>query len=135
MPKDFDEALEPLLAKDSRYPREAYHFVREALDFTQQAVEKANHGKPRHISGQELLVGIRDFALCQFGPMSCCVLEDWGIKSCEDFGEIVFNLVEQHILSKTEEDSRNDFKGGYDFEEAFRRPFEPALKGNRDCHK
>ena len=135
MPKDFDQALEPLLARDSRYPREAYHFVREALDYTQDFVTKANGGRKRDIKGQELLVGIRDFALRQFGPMACCVLDDWGIKTCEDFGEIVFNLVEQQILSKTEDDSRNDFKGGYDFEEAFRRPFEPALKGKQDCHK
>ena len=116
MPQDFDTALETVLAKDPRFPREAYHFVREALDHTQRAV----------------LTGIRDVALEQFGPMACCVLEDWGVKRCEDFGDLVFNLVEHEILSKTEQDSRDDFKGGYDFTEAFRRPFIPAQKDRPD---
>lgn len=132
MPQDFDNALEPVLVKDPRFPREAYHFVREALDHTQRAVLKANSGQPRHVSGQELLAGIRDFALEQFGPMACCVLEDWGVKRCEDFGDLVFNLVEHEILSKTEQDSRDDFKGGYDFTEAFRRPFIPEQKDRPD---
>lgn len=133
MPKDFDEALEPVLLKDSRYPREAYHFVREALEHTQQAANRANGGTIRHISGQELLLGIREFALRQFGPMVSCVLDDWGVQRCEDFGEIVFNLIEQKILSKNEQDSREDFKGGYDFTEAFRRPFEPAARDGSGC--
>jgi uncharacterized repeat protein (TIGR04138 family) len=133
MPKDFDEALEAVLQRDPRYPREAYHFVREALEHAQQAANRASGGETRHISGQELLAGIREFALRQFGPMACCVLDDWGVKRCEDFGEIVFNLIDQRILSKTEQDSRDDFKGGYDFTEAFRRPFEPTLKSNRGC--
>ena len=130
MAQDFDDALAPVLANDPRFPREAYHFVREALDHTQRAVLKANHGQTRHVSGQELLAGIRDFALAQFGPMTCCVLDDWGVKRCEDFGDLVFNLVEHQILSKTEQDSRDDFKGGYDFAEAFRRPFIPDHKPN-----
>ena len=117
---------EELTGKDTRYTRDAYCFVREALDFTQDHVKKQNLGKPRHVSGQELLDGIRLYALQQFGPMTRTVLEEWGIRSCEDFGEIVFNMVEHKILSKTENDSREDFKGGYDFREAFEKPFVPS---------
>lgn len=125
---DFDTALEPVLARDPRYARGAYHFVRDALDFTRDSLDGAAVAavKPRkghHITGQELLDGARRLALHQFGPMTYCVLEDWGLRSCEDIGEIVFNLIEAEILSKTDEDSRDDFKGGYSFEEAFRRPF------------
>lgn len=125
---DFDTALEPVLAKDPRYARAAYHFVRDALDHTQDMLRQRGQTFPRaevghHVSAQELLDGLRDFALQQFGPMAHCVLDDWGVRRCEDFGEIVFNLVEQRILAKTEKDNREDFKGGYDFEEAFRRPF------------
>jgi len=53
------------------------------------------------------------------------VLNEWGVHRCEDFGEIVFNMVEHDLLAKTSEDSRENFKGGYDFEEAFRKPFLP----------
>jgi uncharacterized repeat protein (TIGR04138 family) len=122
----FDDALESVLRKDPRYRREAYVFLREALDYTQKVVTKNGREAVRHISGQELLGGIRAYALEQFGPMTLAVLHDWGLRACEDFGELVFNLVDAHVLSKTESDSRADFKGGYDFEEAFRKPFQPA---------
>lgn len=125
---DFDSALDPLLARDARYARGAYHFVRDALDFTRdtlqnEAVAAVQPRKGQHVSGQELLDGVRRLALNQFGPMTFCVLEEWGIRRCEDVGEIVFNMIDAQILSKTDEDRREDFQGGYDFEEAFRRPF------------
>lgn len=124
----FEEALPQILEKDPRYQRDAYLFVREALDFTQKNVAKDAKGQMRHITGQELLGGIRDFALQQFGPMAMLVLEEWGIHNCADFGEIVFNMVEGNLLAKTETDSREDFKNGYDFFEAFRKPFLPEAK-------
>ena len=125
---NFDEVLEQILAKDPRYSREAYLFVREALDFTQKLVGKENRGTVRHVSGQELLDGIRQFALQQFGPMTVTVLEEWGVKSCLDFGEIVFNMVEIGLLAKTDRDTRNDFQNGYSFTDAFRKPFWPQSK-------
>jgi uncharacterized repeat protein (TIGR04138 family) len=82
----------------------------------------------RHVSGQELLGGIRQFALEQFGPMAQTVFEDWGVRNCQDFGEIVFNMVEIGLLAKRDTDSREDFLAGYDFQEAFRKPFLPASK-------
>ena len=85
-------------------------------------------GKIRHVSGQELLAGIRSYALEQFGPMTLTVLNEWGVRRSEDFGELVFNMVENHLLAKTKKDSREDFKDGYDFDEAFRQPFVPAKK-------
>ncbi|MCL4787095.1 MAG: hypothetical protein KJ070_09930 [Verrucomicrobia bacterium] len=125
---NFDEALEQILAKDARYHREAYSFVREALDFTQNLIRKQQTGQIRHVTGQELLDGIRQFALTQFGPMTTTVLEEWGVRCCRDFGEIVFNMVEIGLLAKTEKDSREDFEGGYEFAEAFRKPFLPSAK-------
>jgi uncharacterized repeat protein (TIGR04138 family) len=127
---NFDEVLDQILLKDARYCRDAYLFVREALDHTQKAAPKSaretEKQEARHVSGQELLEGIRRYALDQFGPMTLSVLHEWGIRCCEDFGEIVFNMVETHLLAKTKNDSREDFKNGYDFEEAFRKPFEPS---------
>ena len=90
----FEEALELILAKDPRYTRDAYLFVREALDRTQQAVAKLTLEDVRHVTGQELLAGIREFALSEFGPMAMMVLNEWGIHTSRDFGEIVFNMVE-----------------------------------------
>lgn len=124
----FEEALELIHAKDSRFHDDAYRFVREALDHTQKSAGKDNRGRIRHVTGQELLGGIRDFALTQFGPMAMMVLNEWGINTCQDFGDIVFNMVEIGLLAKTEKDSRTDFSGGYDFYEAFRRPFLPEGK-------
>ncbi len=124
----FEEALEQLQAKDHRYHRDAYLFVRDALDHTQKSIVRENRGKMRHISGQELLSGIREFALQQFGPMAMMVFGEWGVRSCQDFGEIVFNMVEAGLLAKTDKDTRDDFKDGYGFEEAFRKPFLPSAR-------
>jgi len=125
---NFEERLELILAKDARYQRDAYFFMREALDHTQKSIVKENRGELRHVSGQELLSGIREYALAQFGPMATTVLEEWGVRNCQDFGEIVFNMVEIGLLAKTENDSREDFRDGYSFEDAFRKPFLPKSK-------
>ena len=125
---NFDEAVDLIIAKDTRFARDAYAFVREALDFTQKLAGKEARGPIRHVSGQELLGGIRQFALQQFGPMTATVLEEWGVKSCRDFGEIVFNMVEIGLLAKTDKDTRDDFQNGYDFTDAFRKPFWPPNK-------
>lgn len=130
---NFDEVLEKLLATDKRYQRDAYYFLREALDFTQKLVTKESRSGTRlapgqHVTVQELLSGIRQFALAQYGPMAITVLEEWGVTQCGDFGELVFNMIEAGLLAKTENDSREDFKRGYDFTEAFRKPYWPDRK-------
>ena len=125
---NFDEAVELIMTRDSRYSRDAYVFVREALDYTQKLIGKEGRGHIRHVSGQELLDGTRQYALQQFGPMAITVLEEWGIRQCRDFGEIVFNMVEIGLLAKTDKDTRDDFQNGYDFADAFRKPFWPQSK-------
>ena len=131
----FDEALGRIQAKDPRYQREAYLFVREALDRTRKTAAKGRRGRlSQHVTGQELLAGIREYALTQFGPMATMVLEAWGIHRCEDFGELVFNMVEEGWLANTEKDSRAAFEGGYDFDEAFRKPFLPPSK-QKNCRR
>ena len=126
----FEEALEIIRAKDARYDKDAYLFVREALDFTQKNIGRDTRGRVRHVTGQELVQGIKDYALQQFGPMALTVFDQWGVRNCQDFGEIVFNMVDFGLLAKTEKDSRIDFEGGYEFEEAFRKPFLPRSKQN-----
>jgi hypothetical protein len=93
---DFDASVEKLVARDPRYPREAYLYLRAALDFTQLL-----HNRSGHVSVTELLEGIRQYTLKEYGPMSL-------------------------LLRKTEQDRREDFAAGFDFNDAFRRPFLPS---------
>jgi uncharacterized repeat protein (TIGR04138 family) len=125
---NFNEALGQILKDDPRYDEQAYLFLREALDFTIKLFAKPIGGPGRHVTGSELLDGIRQYALQEYGAMAKTVLNRWGIQKGEDFGNIVFNLVEKGILGKTEQDRREDFLGGYDFEEAFRQPYRPGKK-------
>ena len=124
----FTEALDSIVATDHRYQREAYIFLRDALDFTTKQQKKAKGTTVRHVSGPELLGGVRQYALKEFGPLVMTVFENWGIHATEDIGHMVFNLIGAGIFGKTEEDSLDDFKNVYDFQEAFVRPFAPEKK-------
>ena len=127
--ENFDKILDQIVEKDPRFHRDAYLFVREALDHTQRIVAKAFRGaaKPesKHVSGQELLAGIRTSALELFGPMAFMVLEEWGVHRCEDFGEIVFNLIDIGQMKKTSTDRREDFANVFDFDDGLRDAFLP----------
>jgi len=124
---DFNEVVERICAENGRFDPAVYLFVRQGLDYTMTKLkERGEVAGRRHVSGQKLLDGIRAYALEQFGPLSRAVLEHWGVRSCRDFGVIVFELVDYGVLGKTDEDSIADFEGGYDFAEAFEKPFEPG---------
>jgi uncharacterized repeat protein (TIGR04138 family) len=122
----FAEALDSIVATDPRYHRDAYVFLRDALDFTTKQQKKAKGTTVRHVSGPELLEGVRHYALKEFGPMVVTVFDSWGIRATEDVGHMVFNLIGAGIFGKTDEDSINDFKNVFDFEEAFVKPFAPV---------
>ena len=124
----FLKVIETIRAKDTRYGPDAYLFLREALDYTSKVLNKASEGPRRHVSGKELIDGIRAYALQEFGPLALTVLRSWGIRLTADFGEIVFNLVESGILGRTEQDRKEDFADGYDFYDAFARPFLPRAR-------
>ena len=122
-PVDLETAIRRrVLPDDDRYDLAAYLFIYEALVFTQKRLQRDDAnletGK-RHVSGQELLEGIREHATRMFGPLAPTVFRNWGLKSTSDFGEIVFNLVEHQLLGKTETDRREDFADGFDFDTAF----------------
>jgi uncharacterized repeat protein (TIGR04138 family) len=121
----FAEALDLIVARDPRYQRDAYVFLRDALDFTTKQQKKIKGATVRHVAGPELLEGVRAYALKEFGPMVITVFSSWGINRCEDIGHMVFNLIGAGIFGKTEEDSIEDFKNVYDFQEVFMKPFAP----------
>ncbi len=124
-PNAFDEVVNRICEVDDRYDPDAYYFLREALDATVLALARHEDGKPRHVTGQELAHGIRDYAREQFGPLAHLVLTEWGIGCTQDFGELVYNLIEAGVMGKTSEDRREDFADVFDFDEAFVRPYAP----------
>lgn len=109
-------------------------FIRDGLAHTVELVngqaEKSSldlGDGQRHVTGQQLCIGLRDYALERYGLMSRAVLHQWGIRSTRDFGRIIFAMVEAGLMRKTDEDSLDDFEGVYDFDEAFASPgLEPA---------
>jgi len=121
---DFGEKLDLIVQQDSRYDREAYHFLRDALDYTVKQRKKARESS-EHVTGQQLLEGIRHYAIKVYGPMVLTVFEYWGVRRCEDFGEMVYNFIREGIFGKTETDSIEDFRNGFDFREAFVVPYLP----------
>ena len=126
---DFNATVEVICKEDARYDRKAYSFVRDGLDHTVKelrAKDREAGKRSRHVSGPELLQGIRAYATGQFGPLAKTVLNAWGIQRCGDFGENVFTLIEYNVFSKTETDRREDFSELYDFDEAFVRPYLPS---------
>jgi uncharacterized repeat protein (TIGR04138 family) len=116
-------SLAELVRRDPRYTYEAYEFVFEALNHTHKllgrtaAAEGAEPAPQHHVTGPELLDGVRDLALREFGLMARTVFRMWGIERTDDFGEIVFNLVEANLMTKTDEDTRQDFRGVFDLDE------------------
>lgn len=122
----FQGAVEKILAEDARYDVEGYSFLRDALDATLKRRKKARKEASGNVNAAELLEGFRLHALAEFGPMAITVLGYWGIRTCADVGHMVFNLVQAGEFVKTEEDTVESFREGYDFTEAFVLPFQPA---------
>ena len=123
-PDELTAQIERIVEIDPRYRHDSYLFVINAVEFTMLKLKRRGH-----VTGQELLEGIRHLAQSEFGPMAKPVLESWGVRSTNDFGEIVFNLVEEGVLGKTEHDSREDFKDIYDFDEVFERHYDWNIEG------
>ncbi len=121
----FAEALDSIVASDPRFSRDAYVFLRDSLDYTTKQQKKIKGAPVRHVAGPELLEGVRQYALKEFGPMVTTVFSYWGVRSTEDIGHMVFNLIGAGIFGKTEEDSLEDFKNVYDFADVFVKPFAP----------
>lgn len=105
------------------YPIEAFNFVREGLTFTAQRIHRSQPAAEpdRHISGQQLCLGLRDFAIQQYGLLAPIVLRHWHVRRTDDFGRIVFAMIAEGLMSKSADDSIEDFRTVYDFDEAFSR--------------
>lgn len=127
--------LAEVVRRDPRYQYEAYEFIFEALRHTQILLDRVPHeergddpGPQHHVTGKELCEGIRDYALRQFGLMARAVFHLWGIDRTDDFGEMVFNLVAANLLSKTDNDCRDDFHALFDLDEALVKGYRIRLE-------
>ena len=144
-------ALHRLLRRDTRYPLDAYVFVREALSYASNVLNLGSESPPmeqevqldlespheeleplteRHLTGQELCDAIRLYALNEFGFMARLVLEKWGITKTQHFGDIVYNMIEVGLMKKSPKDSRSHFDDVYEFADVFERDFEVKLSGS-----
>ncbi len=125
-----DERLREIVERDPRYDSAAYRFVLEALTYTQQSVSESE----KHVSGKELLEGIKELGLQTFGPLAGMVFRAWGIEDTRDFGHIVFNLVEEGYMGEQEEDSIEDFEDGFDLDEVFWKEYHdtPLIRGQKN---
>ena len=122
------DVLLQLAQSDGRYSVEAYRFLFESLEEAAQLAGKAQaEGLERHMTGQEVLEGMRAHALRAFGPLAAEVWRSWGVHSCLDWGQLVFSLVDAGLLSRREEDSLEDFRAGFDFEDAFVDEYAPRF--------
>jgi len=129
---DPDHPLAELLRRDRRYHRDAYFFVFEALRYAQEhlglgAPIAGDEGdeEQRHVTGQQLCDAIRRYAVQQYGLLAKSVLNEWGVRSTGDFGEIVFNLIDIGQMKKTDADRREDFEDVFDFDDGLRDAFLP----------
>ena len=113
-----DGIMDRTRMREQRFDERAYLFVLAALEFCQQRLPER-----RHITGRELALACRDLALERFGVMSRLVLEHWVIRNTAEIGDIVFTLVELGLLRSQPSDSRDEFAGVYQFDQAFEREY------------
>ncbi len=124
--QSFEETAARICEKDFRYDMEAYYFIRDALGYATKKYSRT--AANRHVTGVELSEAIREFAIQEYGPISHLVLTEWGLTKTDDFGEIVYSLINEGVFGKTEEDRKDDFKDVFEFKNAFLDPFEPKIE-------
>lgn len=118
---EFPEMLRAIREKDPRFTAEAYAFTFQGLDYTMHEMK----GKRQHVTGQDLLEGIRRLAAKEFGRLAPMVFRAWGVRASKDFGDIVYNLIEAGVMSRRDEDRKEDFEGGWDLSTAFDKEEDP----------
>ena len=111
-----EQQLLDITRRDPRFALAAYEFVRDSVTSASHVV----YAPGTHVTGAELLEAIRRLGRERFGVLARDVFESWGVRTTEDFGTIVFALVECGLLAKTEDDSITDFRGVFSFDDAFR---------------
>ena len=114
--------MEDVIREDGRYPPEAFSFLHDGLTRAVETIHggETPEGGQRHVSGKELCEAIRDLAIERWGLLAPIVLGKWNIHETIDFGQMVYLLVENQYMRKTDEDSIEDFRDVFRFDRAFR---------------
>ena len=111
-----EQRIEQLLKKHPENDREAYNFVNDALTKTLENLKRRENA---HVTPQELLEGVKEYAIKKFGYLAQTIFNIWGVHSTSDIGNLVFQLIEFDLLGKQKTDRREDFDNVYDFNTAF----------------
>jgi len=130
-----NDAFQELAVLDGRFSVEAFRFLYESLEEALRLAGKEDaDGIDRHLTGQEVLTGMRSMAGRMFGPMAAQVWRTWGVAESMEWGRIVFLLVDKGLLSRREEDSIEDFREGFDFDCVFVENYSVALPADLADH-
>ncbi len=125
----FKTTVDKIVTKDGRYDAMAYELIGDAVNYTAKRLKKDKADiKSRHISCQDLLKGIGEYAIQQYGPMAGDIFASWGLNSSMAIGNVVFNMIDKELLRASEKDSLEQFSYGPTFHEIFRKPFLPTKK-------
>ena len=120
MKNEPEKAMEDVIRADGRYPLEAYAFLHEGLSAAvQEAYGEETSGTQRHVTGKQICLALRKGATDRWGLLAKTVLDRWNIHATIDFGNMVYLLIENDFMRKTEEDSIEDFRDVYEFDSAF----------------
>src|SRR5437899_10322834 len=111
----FNPKLAEVVQRNPKYAYEAYEFVFQGLNYAQKLLgrepprekpDQEDAEQKYHVSGPEWLQGIRALALRELGLMARTVFHMWGVERTDDYGEIVFTLIDAVMVSKKGEDRR-----------------------------
>ncbi len=130
MQKPFSEVVDQIVENDPRYEREAYFFLKEALEFTLKELKRDQADPNSHVTAAQLMDGFRQLSLQEFGPMAMTVLEYWRVTSPEDVGNMVYAFIDNGVFGKTDSDALEDFRQTLDFYAAFVAPYEAMPSGS-----
>ena len=106
--------------KAGPYPQAAFEFVRQGLEHTAVSVHGAEAPAPaeatgarggdgprdegdadqpnRHVTGQQLCLGLKDLAQKKYGRLARLVLILLSILRTDDFGRIVFAMIDSVLV-------------------------------------
>lgn len=124
----FQDAIKRIIEVDPRYSPDAYDFIGKAVTYTAKRLKRHKKNGNPHVSGKELLEGVCHYATTQFGPMANAVMREWGLTSGRAVGDVVFNMINERLLRKSENDTLDDFDIDFDFEAELAKPFQPRRK-------
>jgi uncharacterized repeat protein (TIGR04138 family) len=126
-----DPKILQLCREDARFAYEAYEFVCEAVTFTQTRLGRGHEphepSEDHHVSGAELLRGTCELAIREFGMMAPVVFKQWGVRTTDEVGEIVFKLIAVQRLSKSDRDDPEDFRDLFDLHQTLADGFALTL--------